>query len=270
MWILFYILYVCIFSIPQSQWNGKQCDKGCKEGRNSKEWLQNSSFSLLPNVTPSLWTLLLFLPSAYMPELRLLLFSPKGLSRFLWYFLTSICFFLTSVISPVLYCDLRRLPSSMSSSPSHQYVRSSWFFKKGLWNLWSDSCNWKCPSYTWMIFWLGTQICGLTSFPWGFMCVAYLLKDILRTVWLFSSINCHGFSALIFEIISLKSSRSIILLLGLVGKQIVTFFLLKHQVLLKTAESIVFSFWSFFEWQIIKKICFFFFLSSPFGDTNRA
>lgn len=56
------------------------------------------------------------------------------------------------------------------------------------------------------------------------MCVAYLLKDILRTVWLFSSINCHGFSALIFEINSLKSSRSIILLLGLVGKQIVTFF----------------------------------------------
>lgn len=132
-----------------------------------------------------------------------------------------ICFFLTSITSPALYCDLRRLPNSMSSSPSHQYDKSSWFFKKGLWNLWSDSCNWKCPSYTWMIFWLGTQIYGLTFFPWGFMCVAYLLKDILRTVWLFSSLNCHGFSALIFEIISLyvKSSRSIILLLGLVGKQ---------------------------------------------------
>lgn len=89
---------------------------------------------------------------------------------------------------------------------------------------------------------------------WFYFC---LVNKFLCTTFLdslFSHLKCLGFPDLIFRIVYLyiKSSSSIVFLLGLVVNYIVTFFCLKHQVLLKIADSTVFSFWNFFELKIIK------------------
>ena len=141
--IVDFILYsVCVYFFnPQSQWNDKQCDKGCKGGRNNKEWLQNSSFSLFPNVTPSLWTLYFCSCPQHMYQNSGSFYFPQRIIKVSMIF-SHIYLFLSHFCDiSILYCDLRRLPNSVSSSPSHQEDKSSWFFKKGLWKLWSDSCN---------------------------------------------------------------------------------------------------------------------------------
>ena len=134
LWILFYTLYVCIFSIHRaSGMINSLLIKDVKGGRNNKEWLQNSSFSLFPNVTPSLWTLYFCSCPQHMYWNSGSFYFPQRIIKVSMIF-SHIHLFLSHFCDiSILYCDLRMLPNSMSSSPSHQEDKSSWFFKKGLW-----------------------------------------------------------------------------------------------------------------------------------------
>ena len=102
LWILFYTLYVCIFSIHRANGMINSVIKDVKGEGTTKNDYKTLLF-LCSQMWPLAFELCISVPAlSICTRTQAPSISPRGLSRFLWYFLISICFFLTSVTSP--YC----------------------------------------------------------------------------------------------------------------------------------------------------------------------